>query len=206
MDDCFWEELRTLNPEDVCRRSGAERKGGSYQIRILGRDYLLAPDGQCLRCADVDPQAGEEAAAPGLCFIAVHYLLHARNIPPSGELVGATELKGGKLFFAAGAHSPDFGTLEQAFSQAPQAVVGAAEALGGRGVAHGEAAVEVQALPRLPITFVFWRADEEFPASTSLLFDRTADRRLPLDVVLALAQETMRRLVDLSQEQMARSG
>ena len=194
MDDCYWEELVGLDPDDVCRRSGAERRGESYQFRVLGRDYLLVPGIRELHHANADR---EEPVAPGLCFIAVHYLLNARDIPPSGKLVSASELKGGKLFFAAGAHSPDFSSLEEVFSASPQAVERAAEALGGRGVAHGDAAIEVQALPRLPITFIFWRGDEEFPASISMLFDRTADKQLPLDVILALAQETMRRLLEI---------
>lgn len=70
-------------------------------------------------------------------------------------------------------------------------------------MAHGDAAVEVRALPRLPITFIFWQEDEEFPASISMLFDRTADRQLPLDVILALAQETMHQLVEKARGEMA---
>ena len=89
---------------------------------------------------------------------------------------------------------------------APQAVEEAAQALGGRGVAHGDAAVEIQALPRLPITLVFWRADEDFAASTSMLFDRTAETQLPLDVILALAQEALRQLVAQTQQKLGQVG
>lgn len=195
MDDCFWEELAALDADDVCRRSGATWEGDAYRVRVLGGDHLLMPRERQLRAVDLD-QDEEDAGASALCFAAVHYLLRAREIPQSGELVTAADLKGGKLFFAAGAHSPDFQTLEEAFAASVQAVTAAAEALGGRAVAHGDAAVEILALPRLPITFVFWRGDEDFPASTSMLFDRTADRQLPLDVILALSQETLRRLVE----------
>ena len=155
-----------------------------------------------LRYADAGSGEDEEAVDQGLCFIAVHYLLNARDMPASGDLVAARELKGGKLFFSAGAHSPDFSSVEEAFTASPQGVERAAEALGGRGVNHGDSAVEIQALPRLPISFIFWRGDDEFPADVSMLFDRTADRQLPLDVILALGQETMRRLVERAREEM----
>lgn len=105
----------------------------------------MVPERQ-LRPVDGDPGEGEQDTSM-LCFAAVHYLLNARRIPLGGDLVTAAELKGGKLFFAAGAHSPDFRMLEEAFSTSPHTVEQAAETLGGRGVAHGDAAVDV----RLPL-------------------------------------------------------
>jgi hypothetical protein len=36
---------------------------------------------------------------------------------------------------------------------------------------------------------VYWQGDEEFPPETKLLFDRTIDRHLPLDIIFALAVE-----------------
>ena len=203
MDDCFWEELIELDAEDVCRRSGAEWKGEAYLLRILGAEYLLTPSERRLCRADVDPDGEEASAASALCFVAVHYLLNAADLPLSGELVAARELKGGKLFFAAGAHSPDFTSLEEILAVSPEAIERGAARLGGRKVEHGDTAVEIPALQRLPITFVFWRGDEEFPPSTSMLFDRTAESQLPLDVILALGQETMRRLVAGAREEKA---
>ena len=203
MDDCFWEELAELDPADVCRRSGAEQKGEGYLIRVLGEDYLLIPHERQMRYANVDREDGDESVTSTLCFAVVHYLLNARDIPCSDELVAASELKGGKLFFAAGAHSPDFAPLADVFSASQQAVERAAEGLGGRRVAHGDAAVEIRALPRLPITYIFWQGDEEFPASISMLFDRTAEQQLPLDVILAIGQETMRRLAEVARQEMA---
>lgn len=201
MDDCFWEELAELDLVDVCRRSGAEQKGEGYLIRVLGGDYLLMPHERRMRYANVDRE--DESVASTLCFAVVHYLLNARDIPRSGELVAASELKGGKLFFAAGAHSPDFAPLADIFSASLQAVERAAEVLGGRRVTHGDTAVEIRALPRLPITYIFWQGDEEFPADISMLFDRTAEQQLPLDVILGIGQETMRRLVEVARQEMA---
>ena len=205
VDDCFWEELAQLDPADVCRRSGAGRQGEGYLIRVLGGDYLLMPHERQMRGAAGDREDEDESVASTLCFAVVHYLLNARDIPRSGDLVAASELKGGKLFFAAGAHSPDFAPLVDMFSASQQAVERAAELLGGVTVAHGDAAVEIRALPRLPITYIFWQGDDEFPASISMLFDRTAEQQLPLDVVLAIGQETMRRLVEAARQELTDS-
>jgi len=202
-DACYWEELEGLDPEDVCRRSGAMREEGEYRIRVLGEDYLVAPAARQVRRADPDPGSQEVPVSFAVGFAAVHYLINAEDIPLSGQLMGYKELLGGNQFFIS--HPPDFGPLLEVFSTSQRAVERPAETLDGRTLAHGDAAVEIRALPRLTITFIFWRGDEEFPASTSMLFDRTADRQLPLDVILALGQETMRRLVERAREEAGQS-
>jgi hypothetical protein len=47
--------------------------------------------------------------------------------------------------------------------------------------------VELLALPKVPVTLLLWTADDEFPARADLLFDATAPRHLPTDILWALA-------------------
>ncbi len=58
---------------------------------------------------------------------------------------------------------------------------------GGRQVAYGDVAMELLPLPRVPVTVVFWREDEEFPARTYLLFDHTCEQHLPADILWSVA-------------------
>ena len=60
----------------------------------------------------------------------------------------------------------------------------------------GDAALELQPLPRVPMVCVLWQADEEFPGRASFLFDSTAASQLPLDVILDLTHRTVDRLTD----------
>ncbi|HSH69642.1 MAG TPA: DUF3786 domain-containing protein, partial [Deferrisomatales bacterium] len=50
----------------------------------------------------------------------------------------------------------------------------------------GDVAVELPALPRLPVRVLLWAGTEEFPPSASLLTDPRAHLHLPLDVLWAL--------------------
>ena len=59
-------------------------------------------------------------------------------------------------------------------------------------------------LPRLPIAFVLWKASEEFPVNCSVVFDRTAEQHLPLDVMSAAVQEAISRLAELSATEKGR--
>jgi hypothetical protein len=50
--------------------------------------------------------------------------------------------------------------------------------------------------PRVPLTIVIWRRDEEFAARASILFDQTAAAQLPLDALLAAVNLTVDALVN----------
>jgi hypothetical protein len=47
--------------------------------------------------------------------------------------------------------------------------------------------MQLPALPKVPVTLILWRADDEFPARADLLFDATARHHLPTDVLWAVA-------------------
>ena len=53
---------------------------------------------------------------------------------------------------------------------------------------YGDTAVTMNVLPRIPVTYVIWEGDEEFPANATVLFDATAQYYLPTeDLVVAAA-------------------
>ena len=73
------------------------------------------------------------------------------------------------------------------FCADPDDFVQVALRFGGRQVAYGDAAMELSPLPRLPVTLVLWREDEEFPARAYLLFDDTCEHHLPADILWSVA-------------------
>jgi hypothetical protein len=50
--------------------------------------------------------------------------------------------------------------------------------------------------PRIPLYFLMWFADEEFPARLRVLFDRSIERFLPADAIWALVNRVARALAD----------
>jgi hypothetical protein len=129
-------------------------------------------------------------------LVIVHYLLNARDIPLAGEWVGLQDFKDGNQFFVS--HAPDFSRLLPLFADEPDAVVRAAQDMGGKRLDYGDLAVELQVLPRIPIAFVYWAASEDFAASASVMFDRTVGQHLPLDVMSAALQEAISGLAEVA--------
>ena len=64
------------------------------------------------------------------------------------------------------------GSLEKAIDQNPGAFRRACLLLGGRETPGGDLCFELDLFPDLPVRLRFWHADEDFPPSLDLLWDR----------------------------------
>src|SRR5512143_1675751 len=85
-----WRELREADPAEAARRSLAsyDPESGTYIIEALGRRYRL--DSKAETVTDASDPGGKVEHL--LKLSAPVYVLNARDIPPSGELV--KELRG----------------------------------------------------------------------------------------------------------------
>ena len=67
--------------------------------------------------------------------------------------------------------------------------------LGGEREDYGDASFTLHALPRVPITFILWEGDEEFPPSIKILFDRSIAGYLPLEDISVISKLASTRIV-----------
>lgn len=184
MHDELWNIVLALDLADLRARVQCDQIEDTQRIVItmLNCPYAVDLEGRAiLRC----PRQGDPLPAEfleQLCILS--YLIHAKDKPLAGKLVKPEKLEAGQFFFR-GPHGLPLEPLEQAFGSDPSPMVQAAQQLGGRPCAFGDAAVEIPLFARVPVTFVVWVGDDEFPARASILFDETAADHLPLDALLA---------------------
>jgi len=62
----------------------------------------------------------------------------------------------------------------------------------------GDFAVTIPVFPRVPVTLVFWKQDEEFEARLTILFDRTVIRYLPTEDIVLSTQMMAYRLIGMA--------
>lgn len=187
----YWHELSRRDSGEVCRRTLVAPHGPTgFQISFLGRDYLCDPVQRRIRLAG----APEERLGFQEYLILLVYLLQARDLPLSGEWVNEKELRGGALFFR-GPHALFREPLEKRFARDPGGLLRAGLAAGGVASGRGDASFRLQALPRIPLEYIFYGEDEEFPAQLTMVFDRTVERHLPLDVIWALVNVAGQRVL-----------
>lgn len=185
-----WEALARRDASEAAEAAGAARDAGAFLLPFLGRTLRVDPIGRAVRFEDVP--AGEVGYQRAL--IAVAYLGNALAAPPSGRWVTFRELPGGDGFFR-GPHSVATAKVEAAFGDLSTHLVDAGSRLGGSPCEGADEAVELPALPKIPLRVLLWRRTEEFPPRASLLVDARAHLHLALDVLWALSNVAISDLV-----------
>jgi hypothetical protein len=198
VDESFhWDRLSGLHPTEVCNRTGAlynpTREG--FVLPVYNLRYLIVPkDRKILRLKRND-ESVEEALHPFFSLMVLVYLTDAKAVEPVRSWVSAKDLKGGSMFFR-GPHSIDVGDVKAAFGMDPDAFLGAGKRLGGSEILYGDRAFALEVFPKVPIAYVLWKGDKEFPPDIGVLFDPTIESHFSLDLIWCMVVETSRRLVE----------
>lgn len=189
----LWKNLTQMDPNDVCRRSGAQfdETTDSYILEFLQERYRICP-----RSREFEPLEGPiPSGGPSidLKVTLITYLLNAKGIPLAGKLVAGSSLKGGKTFFQ-GTHRFPVEPLMERYGQDPEGFLTQGLSLGATQEGFGDVSLRFPALPRVPVIMVLWAGDEEFPARLNVLFDASIEQHLPLDAIFGLVSEICRRM------------
>ena len=189
-------EFAALDPVAAASRASVafDQEAGVFRVPFLGRDYLVGfPDGEINAAG-----GGEEVSLTSrVCLL--HYLNHAGDAPLEGRYVTFKELPNGSIYvgpFNNRAVRP----LVSIFGSRPELLVEAGQKLGGEKVEVGDWAVTVRVFPKVPITFVIWEGDEEFPPSGNILYDASAPAHLETEdyaLLPGLTVYEMKRLAGL---------
>ena len=186
MHEELWQQVIGLDGRETSQRAKCQYllDPDRYVIELLNVEYVVD-----LSQRQIFPSQNSSDQEPAsfleqLCILA--YLISARQLPLAGRLVKAESLPGGEFFFR-GPHELPTQKLTKAFGEDPDLLYRASANLDTERCDFGDASMELLVLPRIPLTFVIWAADEEFAPRASILFDQTASDQLPLDALLTAA-------------------
>jgi len=161
-----------------------------FVIPFLGQNYFVSyPEGLVTR------QATGEEAPLATAILLLHYLARASGVPLASSWISYKELQGGAVYidpFTKRAVLP----FVKNFGGRPQEFARAAGLLGGQKTEHGHLSYRIPALPSVPLLYILWEGDEEFPPSATILFDRQANEYLHTEDYAILAGMTVGALVN----------
>jgi len=194
LDARLWEELATRDRDEICVRASVrfERERGCYLVPFLNRTYGVFPGARLIERQGLQ---GERELSFQLYLVLVAYLLGAQSLALSGRMVTGAELRGGSFFFR-GHHALFTEPLERRFGSDPKGFIGAGLRLGGAQTGFGDASFRLWPLPRIPLGYILWSADDEFSARVGVVFDASVVEHLALDVIWALVNEVGRALLN----------
>ncbi len=183
---------------EICRKSGTEYTG-TANVRTITVNYLGEDCRLVLPGCGISAAGSNEALPPRERLLVLHYLLTAKGSPLTNRQITIKEIPDGLTYyptFVKRALKP----LTDNFGNDPAKLPQTAGKIGGRQTAFGDAAATVRAFPRVPLTFVIWKGDDEFPASASILFDASITDYLPVEDIIVLSEITAWKLVRLAKQ------
>ena len=178
-------------PELMQRLPELRDEGNCLTLREFGRKLAVCKaDGRITAPEDGKPVTRTEQLNV--------YTLFAYANPGArlcGRLVPFEQLRNAAQFAAAfrsGVTAP----FARMFDGRADALSEALRALGGRRTAHADVGYTADAFACIPVTFLFWDGDEEFPAQGNLLFDESATDFIHVESVVSLASVGLKRLAE----------
>jgi hypothetical protein len=177
--------------EQQCRHSGARYIPGKKTIVL---QYLNRPYHISYPAGEVDPAEGNEPVPLKDKILILDYFTRAKGTPATGTTITYKELHDGINYyptFTKRAIQP----LVAHFGREPARLISTSALLGGCPADFGDAAAAIDAFPKVTVTFVLWRGDDEFPPEGSILFDGNISDYLSNDDIHALCEGIAWKLV-----------
>jgi len=187
--------ITKMNPAERAKKAGADYQKGKdgeeitvhffsepYQIRFPQLEFF---------------SPSKKVVSLVTRILLLHYLVRADGNPLTGKWVAYKDIPGGLLYagvFARRVTEP----LQRRFGKSAKTFGEAGIKSGGEPIGIGDASFILRAFPRVPLQYVLWEGDEEFPPSAHLLFDACVDHYLSLEDIVVLGQVTTGRLINRS--------
>lgn len=178
------------DPLQLCRTlPGLDREGDYLTLRHFGRKYGVHLPTGTIRSMEDD---GPVSFSVQLNI----YTLFGYATPTArfqDQWVPFRDLKNARPFapaFQKGVTEP-FGLT---FSGHKKELSQAMEELGGRKLSYSDVGYQLDAFLWIPIRFLFWDGDEEFPAQGNLLFDNSATDFIHIESIVTIATEGLVRI------------
>lgn len=178
----YWDQLEKRDFAEIRELALAMHHPRGLMIRFLNQDILIDVENRLVQRLSDD---GAGISADSLTALLV--LVYLLNVSPGlikNRMISVEELRHAQFF--KGPHEIRTGRLLAKYGDDPESFSRAAENLGGVRIDLADRAYRLNPLPKIPLYYLLWLSDAEFPPRLSILFDKSIDSHLPADAIWGL--------------------
>jgi len=191
------DKIAMKDPAAIAENAGVDYDPttGLFTVKYLGDNYTVS-----YQSDEIKMVAGEFEVPIINKILLLHYLINANGTPMQDKYISFKELPDGAIYiepFTNRAVRP----MLKYFAEKQEKFVELAHSIGGAKQKLGDTSVTVWPFPRVPITYVIWSGDDEFPASGNILFDASAPGYLPTEDYAMLSGMVLHHLAGLMQQE-----
>lgn len=176
-------------PDDLTERVGAERRGDVYTFQAFGDICRIEPDAIYL---------GEEIQEGPLGIIVSLYLLHATKEPlilepfrAFKEFPDSMPYTGAFITHTESILAPH---VQQIFDSRTAILACLKDGESPSKIA-GDFSFVVSPLPKIKLCYIFYHADDDFPASVTCLYSHNANHFIPIDGLADIGEYTSKKII-----------
>ena len=187
--------IKGMNLEERTKKAGADYRKGEEGEKIIIHFFSEPYHIQFPQIEFYSPPKKTVSLVTRILLL--HYLIRADGNPLKGNWVAYKDIPGGLLYagvFARRVTEP----LQRRFGMSAELFRETGINSGGDPVKVGDASFILKAFPYVPLQYVLWEGDKEFPPSVQVLFDASVDHYLNLEDIVVLGQITTGRLINRS--------
>lgn len=181
-----WDILSHLDAKEVTHNAKASfnSNDSTYTLTCFGQDILVSLMDRMIMSKSRLGMVLVTSPGDYSRLSILRYLIHAVDLPLSGQLVRPSDLPGGNIF-TKGTHVIPLDRAAAYFSNHSSEFLTVGQRLGGTQWDYGDLSLRILPFPRVPAVLIIWLGDEEFPSTASLLFDSSCVSHLPADIIWA---------------------
>ena len=177
-------------PEDLAERLPARRKNNSFHFKAFGQNCTISADGIIL--------GREKLTGPTGILIAL-YARYARReavqlepIKSFKEIKGTMPYHGGFTARTERSLNPFVENIQRL----KEKIISDFDGHENEGTMW-DFSLTLYPLPKVPLFYIFYLADEEFPASVTCLLASNAELFMPLDGLADVGEYTAKRVIEI---------
>jgi hypothetical protein len=187
-DQLAWALLEDKEPGMICKMADVQHDftANKFIIQSFGQEILVDPSNYTITSHTPLGEKLLHGLDHFFDLAVLWYLGRAKNIPLSSRMISPASLSGGEIF-QRGTHVLPLDKIAAKYANDIESFYKMGQELGGQQLEHGDASLRLHPFPRVPVTFILWKGDEEFPARADMFFDSTCEQHLPTDVIWSTA-------------------
>jgi hypothetical protein len=167
-----WDSLSGISDDDLALASGGALRGRELVLKTVGQETIVDLADRCVTAPDM--------LGGGWGLATLHHLKGCLTWKSDDPWTSFDMLPTGRPF-AEAFRQRALAPMSERYGRNPGALLNDAAALGGAPTEMGDAAVIVQAFPRLRIAIAAWQGDDEVQGRAVMLFDSGGARTLPAE-------------------------
>ncbi|MFD3155776.1 DUF3786 domain-containing protein [Haloimpatiens sp. FM7330] len=159
--------FKDFNPEEMVQNTGCEylKEKQELVVTLMGKNYIVKyPSGEVLN------EDYSEIKKYPMKTLILRYLMNAKGVPPTNKDITYREVSGGNVYYN-NFYGRCMLRLSKTFGEKLNKLSEIFERLGAKKVKIGDVGYKFEFINNIYVTFALWGGDDEFPASSQILFD-----------------------------------